>query len=135
MFIYHQSTGKLVRCDHVSFHGEGDGFDVVNPHLITYGYAGHGKGKNNPDLETEPFVGPIPRGFYTIGKPRRSKRTGPHVIDLVPFLHDAHQRTAFQIHGDSIRNPGHASNGCIILSRWARNLISESGDKALLVVR
>lgn len=40
----------------------------------------------------------------------------------------------FRIHGDSIRAPGTASHGCIILPRAIRDRIWASGDRALQVV-
>jgi len=52
---------------------------------------------------------------------------------LTPIDHSAHGRTAFQIHGDKISNPGFASTGCIVLSRKIREAISSSGDPVLIV--
>jgi hypothetical protein len=54
---------------------------------------------------------------------------------LTPQGHNAHGRTGFLIHGDSRRNPGNASEGCIILNRSAREAIANSGDATLEVVR
>lgn len=44
-------------------------------------------------------------------------------------------RTAFRIHGDSISNPGTASEGCIILPPNIRIMIIQSGDTDLKVVQ
>lgn len=102
---------------------------------VETGYSGGGAGKNNPDMQHVRNVGPIPRGTYHIGQPRNSGNRGPHVLDLTPYGHDALGRTAFLVHGDSRRNPGNASEGCIIMSRKTREKISSSGDSVLEVVR
>ena len=86
-------------------------------------------------MENVKNVGPIPRGSWSIGQPRDSGRRGPHVLDLSPQAHSAHGRTEFLIHGDSIGNPGFASEGCIIFNRKTRERISNSGDYVLRVVR
>jgi hypothetical protein len=43
-------------------------------------------------------------------------------------------RFGFFIHGDSILNPGWASDGCVILGRMVRQRIAASGDPLLEVV-
>lgn len=118
-WIYSQSTGELTH----------------NGAIVGTGYSGLGKAKNDPNLEHMASSGPIPKGKYSIGKPHRSSRTGPHVLALTPIGHKAHGRTAFQIHGDSTRNPGTASSGCIIMPRHVREQISSSGDTVLEVVQ
>jgi len=99
--------------------------------LLARGYSGRGEGRNNPAMEAEPRVGPIPCGPWRIGPPRSSARTGPHVMDLTPLGHDAHGRSAFQIHGDNAA--GDASSGCIVLPRRFRERISASGLRRLEV--
>jgi hypothetical protein len=54
---------------------------------------------------------------------------------LTPVGHTAHGRTRFLIHGDSIRHPGNASEGCIVLDRAARQAIATSGDNDIEVVQ
>ena len=54
---------------------------------------------------------------------------------LTPVDHRALGRTDFLIHSDSIKNPGNASKGCIVLKFKYRKLIAESGDTVLNVVR
>ncbi|HYE46677.1 MAG TPA: hypothetical protein VEA44_12995, partial [Caulobacter sp.] len=49
-------------------------------------------------------------------------------------VHEATGRSAFRIHGDSVRAPGTASKGCIILPRAVREAIWRSGDRDLEVV-
>lgn len=92
--------------------------------LCATGYSGTNGMKNNPDYEHIPGAGPIPRGRYLIGKAIYSKRTGPVVLPLRPEGHDARGRSAFQIHGDSIRSPGNASSGCVVLPRAVRENIA-----------
>lgn len=99
---------------------------------VSAGYSGKGQGRNNPAMEKVVATGPIPAGEWSIGKPRTSARTGPHVLDLTPVGHRAHGRSAFQIHGDN--KTGDASSGCIILPRAIREKISSSGENRLLVV-
>ena len=82
-------------------------------------------------MENVADTGPIPTGRYSIGRPHRSARTGPHVMNLTPMGHNAHGRTAFQIHGNNATN--NASNGCVILPRNVREQISNSGDADLTV--
>lgn len=108
--------------------------------LIARGYSGAGAGKNNPAMETVRAVGPIPRGKWLIRAPYNSRAVGPYVLPvwaLDNVLDDVHARTrrsAFRIHGDSIRAPGTASKGCIILPRAVREQIWKSGDRELEVV-
>lgn len=116
---YSQSTGHL----------------TYNGSFVIRGYAGAGGGQNNPDMEHIRNVGPIPRGTYDIGQPRNTGSKGPHVMDLSPRGHNALGRTEFLIHGDSINDPGNASEGCVILPRAVRERISGSADNVLEVVR
>lgn len=101
---------------------------------VATGYAGKGAGKNNPDMEQVRNVGPIPTGKYEIQAPFNSKHTSPYALPLSPIGHNALGRTAFQIHGDSNRNPGTASEGCIILGPQIRRKIWNSGVRTLVVV-
>ncbi len=116
---YEQSTGRL----------------YLNGTLVGTGYSGAGftaeTGRNNGAMENVADTGPIPTGRYSIGRPHRSARTGPHAMSLTPMGHNAHGRTAFQIHGNNATN--NASNGCIILPRDVREQISGSGDSDLTV--
>lgn len=123
MWIWDQSAGELKR----------DGA------LVSKGYSGKGRGKNNPALEGVPGIGPIPKGNYKITQKYNSNNVGPYALRLEPMdggkpdIHDATGRGAFRIHGDSIRAPGTASKGCIILPRKIREKIWLSGDRSLRV--
>lgn len=119
MWIYSQSNGSL----------RGSTIGVV-----AHGYAGAGDGKNNPEMDQVPNVGPLPVGKYTIGRPYNSSHS-PYTLRLTPDPTNVmHGRSGFLIHGDSIANPGTASQGCIILPRAIRQKIFESGDHDLQVV-
>lgn len=120
MWTYSQEAGDLRR----------DGVLIS-----TGGYSGHGEHKNKPDDEAYTGLGPIPRGKWRITELYDSQRVGPYALKLAPVGHDAHGRSAFRIHGDSIKQPGTASHGCIILRRVAREEIWQSGDHDLEVVR
>jgi len=103
--------------------------------LVSRGYAGSGRGRNNPALQAVPSVGPIPRGRWRIAGVKDSANTGPFTIVLEPAPGtDALGRSAFRIHGDSMRAPGTASRGCIILPRAIRERIWRSGDRDLIVI-
>jgi hypothetical protein len=122
MWSYKQSTGELAR--------DGAGLGV--------GYSGFEAGRNNPAMQNQPDVGPIPQGRYTIGAPQCVDSPGPHGPFVLPLEPDpANQmfgRFGFLIHGDSIANPGLASRGCIIVDLVIRQQIAGSGDSDLTVV-
>lgn len=116
-WIYYQKTGKL----------------EYGGHHISTGYSGAPGHKNDPASENKKDLGPIPKGVYSLSAPINSSRTGPYAIPLTPVGHNAHGRTHFQIHGDSRKNPGTASSGCIILPRNIREKIWNSGAKTIEV--
>jgi hypothetical protein len=118
MWKYVQSTGDL----------------FSNSKYMETGYSGAvPDGKNKPDMECVQNVGPIPRGYYSIGDPRTNPTpfTLPLTAENLNYCTPA--RSGFLIHGDN--TTGTASHGCIILSKAMRRTISESDDKRLLVVR
>lgn len=118
---YEQSTGKMYR----------DGFLSTRR---CQGIPGKTLHKNNPASQHVPFLGPIPRGQWRIGGYTNSK--GPYTITLTPKPGtQTFGRTAFRIHGDSVSNPGEASEGCIILAPGLRLMIIHSGDTDLEVVQ
>lgn len=119
MFIYSQHSGHL-------WSPEGE--------IVATGYSGYGNAKNNPEMEASKNLGPIPRGVYKFGEVYNSLRVGAFSIPLKPFKHDAHGRTAFVMHGDSRRNPGNASRGCIILPRAVREFVYENKQHLLVVI-
>lgn len=105
--------------------------------LLAVGYSGKGAGKNNVDLQFQHNVGPIPEGIYAIEPPVDTTAHGPFVLWLDPDPGNdmgIPPRSGFGIHGDSYTHPGDASDGCIILPRFARERIWESGDTKLQVI-
>jgi len=119
MWTYQQSTGEL------SQDGE----------LKEVGYAGMNEGKNNPDMQDVPNVGPLPVGVYTIGSPHDTTTHGPYVLRLTPSpTNDMLGRAGFLMHSDSIHHPGFASEGCIILTIPMRRTVWESDDHTLEVI-
>ncbi len=99
------------------------------------GYSGCRDGKNNPAMCTVANLGPIPIGVYRIGDPYDTDTHGPFVLPLTPdAANEMHGRSGFLIHGDSTKEPGTASEGCIIQPRAVREQIHQSGDRELEVV-
>lgn len=86
----------------------------------TNGYAGNGAGKNNPDMQGIPNVGPLPIGNYGMGPAQNSPNTGPLTIPLTYLNGDEpfppnRDPNSFRIHGDKKgQPPGNASHGCIV---------------------
>jgi hypothetical protein len=124
MWTWKQSTGELSRGGVV----------------VSRGYSGAARGRNNPSLQGVQGVGPIPVGAWRIVGRYDSQNVGPYVLTLhaddgkLDDVHAGTGRSAFRIHGDSIRAPGTASRGCIILPRAVRERIWQSGDRLLEVV-
>jgi hypothetical protein len=119
-WTYRQSTGELVRAD---------------GHTVATGYSGKGDGKNKPLMEKVHNVGPIPKGAYTISAPHDTVTHGPYVLPLTPHPQNTmYGRSAFMIHGDSVIEPGTASEGCVILPRAIREAAWNSGDHEMAVV-
>jgi hypothetical protein len=119
-WVYQQSTGDL------SFNGA----------FVERGYSGAPTGKNNPAMQAVPNIGPIPRGNYWLGEPHTSPHTGPYSLNLTPTAGtNTFGRSAFRMHGDSIRHPGAASEGCIIMTTATRHRVWASGDRQLKVIQ
>jgi hypothetical protein len=120
MWIYTQSTGVLLFPDGTT---------------TTTGYSGHGPGKNNPAMQDVVMVGPIPVGWYTIGRLFDSELCGPLCLQLIPApKNEMFGRSGFLVHGDSRAHEGGASEGCIVIDRLTRMAMSFDSDKTLEVV-
>ena len=118
-FNYHQASGVL---DH-------DGL------IVGTGYSGAGAGKNNPAMQEVPDVGPLPQGGYLIGDPFDHPELGPHVMRLTPYpANEMYGRSGFLMHGDNPAHPGESSEGCIVMPRDVRDIVSQSADNHLTVV-
>ena len=113
--------------------------------IIGKGHAGHGLGLNNPSMQTVHGIGPLPCGGYTIGAPINDKNTGPFSLPLTPDpTNKMFGRSGFLIHGGlsepftepdgEIIQPGQESDGCPIMARIIRELVSQSLDKHLEVI-
>lgn len=100
------------------------------------GYSGQGPGKNNPAMQSEPQVGPIPCGHYSITELiDRDSVCGEYVLVLVPDpANRMFGRSRFRWHGDSVESPGQASHGCIVSSRALRIEAWESADHELQII-
>lgn len=116
-WTYHQSTGEMVSPSGV----------------ISQGYSGHAEGRNNSDLQDVPKIGPIPQGTYLIGAAYDDPHLGPCVMHLDAMADtNTFGRSLFRLHGD---DPQHdASEGCVIQPHDAREAISASDDRTLVVV-
>jgi len=103
--------------------------------ILAIGYAGAGPDKNNPSDQAVRGKGPLPCGLYTILAPVDTMTHGPYVLWLIPDPdNQMFGRSQFGIHGDSIVSPGSASEGCVIMPRFARERIWESEDHRLQVI-
>lgn len=120
MWLYKQSTGT---------------FENPVYGLKFKGYSGQGTGLNNPELEHVPNYGPVPAGVWNIGPAFRHKAKGPVCMRLTRADGSKpHDRDGFLIHGDNKALNKTASEGCIILGLTARQDISQSKDRELIVV-
>jgi hypothetical protein len=121
MWTYSQSTGLLEDA-------------AGNPVAAGGAYAGNGPGRNNPAWQHVRNIGPLPRGLYKIAPAVTHAKLGPVCLPLTPDAGNVmHGRSAFYIHGDNATND--ASEGCIILARPIRELLSKSKDRWLVVVK
>jgi hypothetical protein len=120
MYIYTQSTGVLVH----------NGISLLT------GYAGHGSGVNNPSMQNQHDVGPLPQGLYSMTALIDSPHTGLATVILEPDpANQMFGRAGFRIHGDNTAANRTASDGCIIAGHSAdRIAIWESADHVLRVV-
>ena len=120
MYSYQQSTGLLRH----------------NGTLLLTGYAGHGAGVNNPAVQNQHDVGPLPQGRYTMTALFDSPHTGLATIVLDPDSgNQMFGRSGFRIHGDNAAANHTASDGCIIAGHAPdRTGIWNLGDHVLEVV-
>jgi RHS repeat-associated protein len=123
-WVYHQSTGQMTHVD-----ANGHSTDVGT------GYAGHGTGVNNPDMQEVQNTGPLPRGNYTIGPQQDHGRLRSSMMLTPDSTNEMHGRSSFLIHGAHANDRQDSSEGCIIMSNEVRSQIANSGDDVLQVVR
>ena len=129
---YNQHSGDL-RCT-----DDSTGRVVVN----TRGYSGGNEGKcpfcvNNPSAQGIPYSGPIPTGYWSMGKCMTWKKM-PDVIPLTPMLGsspDAFMRSpGFLIHGGRQNGAWTASEGCVIVGQPQRHAICQGGGGTMNVI-
>lgn len=119
-WYYEQATGKIY---------------LPGGAMLALGYSGNGPGKNNPAMQEVENVGPIPVGSWVMSAPRDTTHHGPYAMPLTPMQDtNTFGRSAFMCHGDSIPHPGEASEGCIVLPRFARQRLWESGVHVIEVI-
>lgn len=95
-------------------------------------YSGTGPGRNNPNMQDVPDVGPIPAGKYKIGMAYDDPTLGKIVMHLDPLPGtNTFGRSLFRIHGDNVEHD--ASHGCVIAAKHIREMINTSRDRVLLV--
>lgn len=127
MNTFKQSTGELF-----DLSGKREGI----------GYAGHGEGRNNHEMENIRGVGPLPCGKYTaVELFEVHPHVGKYALRLEPddatralILSYGRDPNSFFCHGDSVDHPGAASDGCIIQPRPTREFIW-TNDRDIEVVR
>ena len=107
----------------------------ANGRAVATGYSGNGGSMNNPAAENVQGHGPIPEGQWMIGSFFDDPGgKGPIVAHLIPEdVPELGDRSGFMIHGDNAQLNHTASDGCIILPRFARQMIANSGDVTLIV--
>ncbi|MES9996536.1 hypothetical protein [Desulfovibrio aminophilus] len=117
IYIYEQSTGKF--------------FDSAG-NLLATEYSGAGKGKNNPDMQHVPNIGPTPRGDWEVVGVDQKRKGHRLILRPLPgntvFETERRPKT-FQVHGDFLDpvKRGTASQGCIILPSLVRHQL-QPGD-------
>jgi len=100
--------------------------------LTAHGYSGNGADLNNPSSEGIKNHGPIPDGHYTFTDWQDHPHKGPKVCHLTPAPdNEMYGRDGFMVHGDNQTHT--ASDGCIILPRFARDMMAASLDQELVV--
>jgi RHS repeat-associated protein len=144
---YSQSSGQMKETIDVTTSSGKAGSMQVSP-TIDGGYAGHGKGLNNPASQSvseaadKANAGPLPQGEYTIGKQQdnvANAGTNHEVtlkasMRLTPDSSNAMGgRGGFLIHGDNSAHNQSASEGCVVEGPAARQTIGSSGVQNLQV--
>ena len=123
---FSQSSGNI------EFH------DDAQDYILGIGWAGHGVGKLNPDEQATRGLGPLPRGWYSVGEPFHHPECGPFALRLTPDPDTImYGRDGFLIHGAAMdpAKTGQESKGCIVAARVTRERIHELGITRLLVIQ
>ena|SRR5579863_8463824 len=123
MWTWEQSTGQF--------------YDAEMQPVGPPGYSGHGLGVNNPAMQADPDVGPIPCGLWQAVELLPESSHGPNAIRLEPCEGtNTFGRSGFFMHGDEIAHVGErlASLGCCVEFRLGRLTWWNSPDHFLNVV-
>lgn len=136
-WFYSQSTGEMYNITL-----SGDPYSMASKFVIVYagaGYSGRGQGLNNPADQFIPNVGPLPQGWYTIGRQQTNFTSSGKALyqsmRLIPNpSNEMFGRGGFLMHGDNSAHNHSASEGCIVLPLDVRNIIGKSKDHCLTVV-
>lgn len=118
------------------FYSQSDGVLEDSKDVLGVGFAGndsrpgvnpdHIHGYNNPDAQQVHNIGPLPRGFYTIGDPITHPHLGPLAFPLMPDAsNEMFGRSDFWIHGASPKDPLNSSEGCIVMAHSIRLALAE----------
>ena len=104
--------------------------------LCGKGYSGQPPHVNDVAAQSIENQGPIPAGLWqAVEMIPESTSHGPFAIRLEPYPEtQTFGRSGFMMHGDSIKRPGYASDGCIIMSRDVRELFWASSDHDIQVI-
>lgn len=105
-------------------------------------HAGRGDGLNNPAAQDQHGIGPLPRGWYTLGTWQDGRdyseadaRLGPFVCRLEPDPeNEMYGRSGFFIHGGNYSQPPTDSEGCIVTLPTVRHYIAQAGETRLQVI-
>lgn len=103
---------------------------------IAIGWAGHGEAKNNPAMQGEQNLGPLPRGVYKVLPwEERHPGLGPMVARILQVSGETYGRSGFFIHGPSLDKAkyGQESKGCIVVPRSDREKIKALNPSTITV--
>lgn len=108
---------------------------------IAFGWAGNHAGRNNPDMQTVPSVGPLPIGLYDVGPwgdaksvPGYPAHLGPLVASLTQVEGQTFGRSGFYLHGPGGADPANCSHGCIVIPRAMREVVAAALPDQVRVV-
>lgn len=120
----------------------------ANGAIIGKGYSGHGEGINNPDMEMDADIGPLPRGDWELkliaddnGNPIDYKGKKAPVFHVIPCSGtETFGRSGFLMHGhmsgEIVGNPEteKSSLGCLVQEHATRVQVMISTDKRLRAI-
>jgi hypothetical protein len=94
-------------------------------------------GKNNPNMCSVHFIGPLPPGKYNIGSFENHPVVGENSAQLTQISGNTFGRSAFFIHGQEAPNGSNylqESEGCIVVPHNDRLKIAALAPKILTVI-